>query len=181
MRSYTYEGIVIKRIDFGEADKIITFFTSDRGKLTLIAKGVRKLSSKRAGSLELFNRAKISAVSGRGSLDTLAEVSLLESYSGWRKHLGRVNVAYQLCEIIDKLLPDNQSHPGIYEILSRSLSQISDLSDDWQNRIDSWFVDILIDLGYWPADKKFTGDINKFIESIIQRPLNSSKILKKLS
>jgi DNA repair protein RecO (recombination protein O) len=180
MKSYSIEGIIIKRTDAGEADKFITFFSKDKGKITLKAKGVRKLSSKRAGSLELFNRAKISAVAGRGQLDTLTEVQLLESYSQWRKHLGRVNLAYQLCEVVDKLLPDHQPHPKVYDILSLSLSQISELGDNWQDQLHAWFVDILVELGYWPADRPFTGDVHKFIESLILRPLNSPKILKKL-
>ena len=181
MKSYSVEGIIIKRSDYGEADKIITFFTPDRGKFSLLARGVRKLTSKRAGSLELFNRVKISAVTGRGHLDTLAEVSLCQSYSPWRRHLGRVNIAYQLCEVVDKLLPDGQPHPNIYQILSLSLSRISGLGEDWQNQLNTWLVDILVDLGYWPEDRKFTGDPNSFIESLINRSLNSHKILKKLS
>jgi DNA repair protein RecO (recombination protein O) len=181
MKSYSAQGIIIKRTNFGEADKIITLYSPDRGKFSLLARGVRKLTSKRAGSLELFNRVKISAVTGRGHLDTLTEVSLFQSYTPWRRHLGRVNIAYQLCEVIDKLLPDSQSHPNIYQILSLSLSQISELDNNWQNELNNWLLKILIDLGYWPEEKKFTGDINKFIESLIQRPLNSHKILKMLS
>jgi len=181
MKSYSLQGIIIKRADFGEADKIITLFSSDRGKFSLMARGIRKLTSKRAGSMELFNRVKVSAVSGRGQLDTLTEVQLLESYSDWKKQLGRVNIAYQLCEVVDKLLPDHQPHPRVYEILSLSLSQINRLGADWDKQLDGWLLDILIDLGYWPAGEKFTGDINGFIESLINRPLNSHKILKKLS
>lgn len=181
MRSYTIEGIIIKRTNTGEADKLITLFSPQKGKITLIAKGVRKTSSKRAGSLELFNQARVSAAVGRGMLDTLTEVQLLQPHTGWRKHLGRVNIAYQLCEVIDKLLPEGQPHPNIYQILSLSLSQISHLDTHWQRQLDDWLLQILIDLGYWPVDKKFTGDVNKFIESLILRPLNSHKILKRLA
>jgi len=181
MKSYSAEGIVIKRQNFGEADKLITILSKERGKITLKAKGLRKINSRRSGSLELFNQVKITAATGRSSLDILTEVNVLDSFTSWRKQLGRVNVAYQLCEVVDKLLPEQQPYPQVYVVLSQSLSQISNLGEDWQIKLNAWFKDILTDLGYWPEDRPFTGDINKFIESIIQRPLNSHKILKKLS
>ena len=124
MRTYTVEGIVIKRQNIGEADKLITLFTETLGKITLLARGIRKSSSRRVGSLELFNQVKVSAARGRGELDTLTEVQVLNSFSPWRRFLGRITLAYQLCEIVDKLTPDRQPHPEIFTLLSLSLSQI---------------------------------------------------------
>ena len=120
MPGYSSEGIVIKRQNFGEAGKIITLFTREKGKINLLAKGIRKTTSKRAGSLELFNRVKISAVKGRGELDTLTEVLLVENFARWRKYLGRITIAYQLCEVVDRLTPDRQPHPEIFEIRSKA-------------------------------------------------------------
>ena len=180
MRSYTDEGIVIKRHNFGEADKIISLYTKSHGKITLMARGVRKLSSKRAGSLDLFNQIKFHAVSGRGDMDTLTEVQLLTNFSGWKKHLGRVNIAYQLCELIDKLTADRQPHPEIYNLLSLSLSQISTLGVGWELKIVNCKLKILTELGYWHAGKKHDGDLNNLIESLSERPLHAHKILAKL-
>lgn len=180
MNSYTDEGIVIKRSNIGEAGKLITIFSKNHGKTTAIAKGLRKPTSKRAGLLELFNLVKFHAVQGRGELETLTEVQLLESYSSWRKHLGRVTLAYQLVEVIDKLTPDHQPHPEIFEILSQSLSHISFLKDDWKLNLESWILDILIELGYWPINKQFTGNVYEFMENISSRPLHSPKLLSKL-
>ncbi len=180
MRSYTDEGIVIKRHNLGEADKLITLFSKSHGKITLMARGVRKLASKRAGSIDLFNLIKFHAVSGRGEIDTLTEVQLITDFSGWKKHLGRVNIAYQLCEMIDKLTPDRQSHPEIYNILFASLSQISTLGVDWELKIKNYKLKILTALGYWHADKKHDGDLNDLIESLSERPLHAHKILAKL-
>ena len=180
MRSYTDEGIVIKRHNFGEADKIISLYTKSHGKITLMARGIRKLSSKRAGSLDLFNQIKFHAVSGRGDMDTLTEVQLLTNFSGWKKHLGRVNIAYQLCELIDKLTADHQPHPEIYNILSLSLSQISGLGTDWELKIKNYKLKILTELGYWHEDKKHVGNLDDLIESLSERPLHAHKILAKL-
>lgn len=180
MNSYTSEGIVIKRSNLGEADKLITVFTKNHGKITLVAKGLRKLSSKRAGSMELFNQVRISAIKGKGELDTLAEVQTVNSFSSWRKHLGRVTLAYQLAEIVDKLTPDHHPHPEIYEILFLALSQISKLGADWEIQISNFKLQIVRELGFWPRHKEYYGNINQLIEEIANRPYHSPKLLNKL-
>ena len=55
--SYKTEAIVLKRTNFGEADRLVTVFSQPRGKLVLLAKGIRRLTSRKKGHLELFNRA----------------------------------------------------------------------------------------------------------------------------
>lgn len=179
MRSYNLEGIIIKRSNFGEADKLVTLFTKTHGKVTLMARGIRKLTSKRAGSLELFNMVKVSAIPGRGQIDTLTEVQELQSYSNWRMHMGRVNIAYQLVETIDKLTPDLQPHPHIYIILTSALAQIGDLDDNWQATVDFWILEILRELGFY-SESTYEGNIYDLVESVSERPLNSPKLLAKL-
>lgn len=180
MRSVTDEGVIIKRLNIGEADRLITLFTKSHGKVTVIARGVRKLSSKRAGTLELFNLIKAQIVKGRGELDTLAEIQAISTFKPWRKHLGRVTLAYQMCEAVDKLTADHQPHSQVFSILVTALSQIGNLKKDWKLSIESWLLDILIDLGFWPRDKEFIGDIVELIEGISSRSYNSPKLLSRL-
>ena len=180
MNSYKTEGVVIKRMNIGEAGKLITLFTKDHGKVTVMAKGVRKLSSKRAGSLELFNLLKCQIIKGKSQIDTLAEVQLLEAFSNWRKHLGRVTLAYQLCEVVDKLTPDHEPHPEIFNILTHALGQIGTFGSDWEFQIANLKLQILVELGYWPQDKILDRDINNLIEETSQRSFHSQKFLDKL-
>ncbi len=180
MHSYSLEGIIIKRRNSGEADKIITIFSLQKGKVVLKAKGIRKLNSKRAGSLELFNHVKVAAVPGKSNPDVLTEVVVLNSFSSWRSFLGRVNLAYQIVEAVDKLTPENQPHPRVFEILKTAFLNIDKLNSDWESEIGNWMLEIIRDLGYWPDDEVFTGNIYEFIEEISNRPFNSRKILSKL-
>ena len=55
-RTYKTEGIILKRINFGEADRILTSYTKHFGKISLLAKGVRKITSRKGGNIELFNQ-----------------------------------------------------------------------------------------------------------------------------
>ncbi len=180
MGSYTDAGVVIKRSNIGEADRLVTLFTKSHGKVTVIARGVRKLSSKRAGALELFNEVRAQIVKGRGQLDTLAEVEIVNTFASWRRKLGRITLAYQMCEAVDKLTADHQPHPQVFNILVTALSQISGLGKNWKLEIENWLVEILVDLGFWPHDKEFTGNIVEFIEGISSRSYNSPKLLQKL-
>ncbi len=180
MRSFTVEGVVIKRSNIGEADRLVTLFTRSEGKVIVIAKGIRKLKSKRAGSLELFNLVKAQIIPGKGQIDTLAEVQSLDTFRAFRKHLGRVTLAYQMCEAIDKLTPDRQPHPQVFNILVTALSQISHLGANWEEQIKFWLVEIVKDLGFYPKDQNFDGSIIDFVEEVSSRSYNSPKLLKRL-
>lgn len=180
MRSYTVEGIVIKRSNFGEADRVITLFTKTKGKVAVMGKGIRKLKSKRSGSLELFNRVRAQIIPGKGGIDTLAETQLIDSFNAFRKHLGRVTLAYQMCEAVDKLTPDHEPHPYVFNILVTSLSQISQLGANWEDQIKSWLLEIIKDLGYWPHEKEFDGNIVELVEEVSSRSYNSPKLLNRL-
>ena len=180
MRSYTVEGIILKKSKSGEADHILTLFTANHGKVTVVAKGVRRPTSKRAASLQLFNRLKASIVPGHTSLPTLAEVQIIDAFPSWRSQLGRITLAFEICEIVDKLTPDHQPHPEVFALLSGFLSRISSLGDNWQEKIDQLKIDLLSELGFWSDAKKPQGNLDAYIESLISRPLHSPKLLRML-
>jgi len=180
MRSYKTEGIVLKRINYGEADCILTIYTKHYGKIRAIAKGVRKLTSRKAGSLELFNNVVLFLVKGK-NLDIITEAQVVNLFRYWRKDLLRVGVAYYFCELTDKLTPDEQPNQEIFNLLKDYLSKLSrsSLSD----LIKSFEKDILIDLGFgipkeWENEK---GSLKPYIESITEKKINSSEILKKIN
>ncbi|MDO8487754.1 MAG: DNA repair protein RecO [bacterium] len=180
MRSFTVTAVVIKRSNLGEADRLITLFTNTHGKMTVLAKGVRKLTSKRAPAVELFNLISAQIVKGRGDLNILAEVKMIDTFSSWRGQLGRVTVAYQLAEAVDKLTADHQPHPQVFAILVSSLNHIGSLGANWAKQLETWLIEIIQELGFWPKDKPFKGNMVELVESISSRSYNSPKLLKKL-
>lgn len=181
MRVQTVNGIVIKRSSLNEADRLITLFTSQIGKVTTLAKGVRKITSKRLGSLELFNEIRASLHTSNSSLPIIGEVEVINSHSAWKKHLGRVTLGYSLIETIDKLIPENEPYPSIYKYIISDLYNISNLDQSWKTTSDQWLVQIVQELGYLPKDQSFIGDIHEFIKDLASKPLYSPCILKRLS
>ncbi len=180
MHGTAFEGIILKRTNIRDSDKILTLFTRDRGKIALLAKSIRKSTSRRTGTLELFNRIQGYAVPGKNQLEILTEVQLIDSYSHWRPHLGRITMAYQLCEAIDKLTADNQPHPSLYTTLLKYMGSIGFLGEDWQRQTNTWLLDIIQELGFWPAGKVFTGSIIDYIEDISNSRLYSPRLLSRL-
>ena len=67
-RSFRVEAVVLRHVDWGEADRLLTLYSREKGKLRAIAKGVRRLRSRKAGHLEPFTRAAVQLARGRDLL-----------------------------------------------------------------------------------------------------------------
>ena len=78
-RLYRVSAIVLKRRDQGEADRLLTVFTRDRGKLTLLAKGVRRQASRKAGHIEPFTQVDLLVAKGK-SLDLVTQAETVAAH-----------------------------------------------------------------------------------------------------
>src|SRR3954463_3750707 len=78
-RTYRVEAIVLRRIDFGEADRVLVLYTRERGKMPAVAKGIRRISSRSAGPLELFSRTEIQLARG-ATLDVVPQAEIRDPY-----------------------------------------------------------------------------------------------------
>ena len=100
-RSYKTEVIVLKRINFGEADRLVTVFSKSHGKQRLVAKGIRKITSRKKGHLELFTQVQLQVAKGK-NLDLITEAATVNSFPKLRHNLNRVRIAYLLAELVDQ-------------------------------------------------------------------------------
>lgn len=182
-KSYKSEGVVLKSINFGEADKIFTVFSQKYGKITLLAKGIRRLSSRKKGNLEVFNHIIFFARKTR-SLDLVTEVQLLESFPNLRKKIKKIAVAYEFFESVDKLTAENLSQSEVYYLLLDFLRNLEIIPDNQTEKILEESIQKLLKfLGFWPKEKPFPSNKNavSFVEEIIEKELKSKKFLKKIS
>ena len=127
-RSYRTESVVLRRVDFGEADRLTTLFTLDEGKLRAIAKGVRRTVSKSAGHLELFAHSDVLLTRGR-DLDLVTQADTLHSFRAVREDLLRTAYAYSLAEIVDALTAERQQNPALFRALLAALSALESATD----------------------------------------------------
>ncbi len=173
MKAYRVEGIVIKRKNFGEADRILTVFTKKYGKLKILAKGVRRITSRRGGNVELFNQVDLGIHNGR-TFDILTEAQVLSSFSKIRKKLDLVGLAFYVCEIMDGLCAENQPHPRAYELLVEVLSQLN------EGGVNNFEKNLLVELGYIPKESFEKLDTTNFIEKILEKKLKTRRIISRL-
>lgn len=124
MQGFRVEGIILKRKNFGEADRILTVFTHQRGKISVIAKGVRRITSRRAGNVELLNRVLMFLHQTKG-MPILTEAKSINTYPKLKEDLTLSTYTFHIIELVDKLTAENQDSPLLYEMLVEVLNKLS--------------------------------------------------------
>src|SRR4051812_44153733 len=99
-------GIVLTRIEYGEADRIVTVLTPNDGKLRLMAKGVRRVKSKLAGGVELFSVSSLTYIPGRGDIGTLISSRLETHFGHIVQNIDRTMLGYDLIKLLHKATED---------------------------------------------------------------------------
>lgn len=176
-KKYSTEAIILSKKDYSEADRIITVFTSEYGKLSLLAKGVRNLKSKKRGAIEVFHRVKLSAVKGH-DLDIVTEVDLRKTHQELKNDLRKMSVGYFFCEVVMKLTePDSKSYQ-LFETLNYYFDQLNQSNSLQKTRRD-FIYDILVDLGFWP-EGQIMQNPDQELQEIVDRKLNTPDIARKI-
>lgn len=180
MRSYKTEGIILKRINYGEADRILTAYTKYYGKVKILAKGVRRIKSRRGPNVELFNQTVLFLAKSK-NFDLLSEAEVKNSFPLLKKNLKKVAYAYQVCELVDCLCPEKQEHRRVFDLLTDTFNQLTVTSNGLGAKILADFeLELLRELGYWPKDKSPPSDLEIFIEQILEKKLKSQKFLTQI-
>jgi DNA repair protein RecO (recombination protein O) len=149
MNRINTQGIVLTRTDYAEADRILTFLTPDNGKVSAIAKGVRKQKSKLAGGIELFSVSDISYIIGRKEISTLTSTRLVKHYGGIVKDIDRTSSAYDILKTINKATEDNPE-AAYFELLQTALESLDNPAVSLE-LIRVWFAAQLLRLaGHTP-------------------------------
>ncbi len=128
-RLYRVEAIILKRTDYGEADRILTLLTPERGKVRAIAKGARKPSSRKSGHIELFTHSMLLLAKGR-HLDVVTQADTLDAFMPLRTDLDRLGYAYYLGELADKFSEEEGENRPLYDLLLHALRWMGDAAND---------------------------------------------------
>ena len=128
-RLYRTEAIVLRRSDLGEADRLLTLLTPERGKLRAIAKGARKIASRKSGHVELFNRVNLLIARGRGDFDIVSQAETIEPSRALREDLTRSTYAHYAAELIDRFAEEGTAQPELYALMTDALGWLSSSID----------------------------------------------------
>lgn len=169
-------AFVISTQPYGEADRLITFFTQEKGKLTGIAKGVRRPTSKKRGSLEMFSQVRINMTDSKG-LGIITEAQLISSFQLLRADLKKIAVAYFFCEVVKKISPEGEQNTTMYELLHEAFIMLSEAQNSKVVK-DRFLWDILKDSGF--VEHKTKEDPQKILDQVLEQKLSSIRVGKML-
>jgi DNA repair protein RecO (recombination protein O) len=123
---YRTQGFVLKKVDSGEADRIFTIFTKDFGKLEILGKGIRKISSKLRSGMEIFYLSDIEFIQGK-THKTLTDAILIERFNNLRNSLKRLAIAYKISEVFDSLVVGQEPDKRLWKLLIEVFGKLNSL------------------------------------------------------
>lgn len=157
MPSYVDEGIVLRRVDYGETDRVLTVLTRHHGKVGVLARGVRKPGSRLAANTDLFCHGTLQLARGRGELEVLTEARRLGAATAPGD--ARRAACSALCaELADLALePGHPLDEGLFDLVVEALAGCADPARDPRTAV-IWFTRRMIDrLGYAPELSRCAG------------------------
>lgn len=148
-RVYQANAIVLRRINLGETDKIVTLLTREKGKLSAVAKGSRRPTSRLAGATELFGLCRMLLAVGQ-TLDVVTQVEVREAFPDLRHHLNRIAAASYMAELADHFTEERLPNEEIFDLLLAGLYVVS-ASDDVAYVVTAFSLHLMSVSGYSPT------------------------------
>ena len=116
------EGVVLRSMRFGEADRILHLYTPDRGRIGAIAKGIRRSRSRFGGRLEPFSHVALVLHEGRSDLLTVTGADTVRSHARLRDHAAALDAAARACDATSRLFETTEPHPEVFHLLLNELA-----------------------------------------------------------
>jgi len=147
-RSYRAQGVVLRHVEVGEADQILTFYTLEYGKVQAIAKGIRKLRSRKAGHLEPFSRVELMLARGR-NLDVISQAEAQNTYENLRADLKLIAYGAYVIELLDRFTYEEGENRLLFNLLVDTLARL-DEGASAQTVVHYYEIQLMDLLGFKP-------------------------------
>ena len=120
------EAVVLRSMRYGEADRILHVYTPNRGRVSAIAKGVRRARSRFGGRLEPFFRLQLDLHEGKGELLTVTGAQTVAGHARLRGDARALDAAARACDAVGRLFETGEPHPGVFNLLCRQLALLEE-------------------------------------------------------
>ncbi len=128
LRSRRVEALILRHSDWGEADRLLVLYTRELGKVRAVAKGVRKLSSRKAGHLEPFMQSSLLLAQGK-DLWIVTQAEMMEAFQPLRESLELTGFAAYTAELIDRFVVEELADPSLYTLAQQTWKRLSEGED----------------------------------------------------
>lgn len=147
-RSQRVEAVVLRHNDWGEADRILSLYTLELGKIRVVAKGARKLRSRKAGHLEPFTRVALLLARGR-DMPIVTQAETQDAYLSLREDFLKTTYAAHVVELLDRFTYEEGENPAVYRLLVNTLERL-DSALPPETTVHYFRIRLLDSLGYRP-------------------------------
>ena len=169
MKYQKFSGVIINRRAVADNDRFLTIFTQELGKISVYAKGIRSMKSKRGNSLDLFSHIRFE-VYEKNDHKTLTSVELINGHSDSKTELKHISRLFQIGELVDRFTVEEEPGLDIYNLLVTALTHLSHF--DTPEYMERFKKKLLSCLGYGTRDLD-TQALSDYIESLLDRPLRA--------
>jgi DNA repair protein RecO (recombination protein O) len=120
------EAVVLRSLRYGEADRILHLYTPMRGRVSAIAKGVRRTRSRFGGRLEPFSHVDLELHEGRSDLLTVTGADTIDAHAHLRDDAAALDAAGRSCDAVARLFESGDPHPEVFHLLCNELRLLGD-------------------------------------------------------
>ena len=144
MKLLKTDGIVIKKVDHSEADRMLTLFTKNFGKISININGIRKSKKRHLNGADLFGISNFIFYK-KDEHYILSSFELNETFFNIRKDLEKLNISFHILEILNSILIENETRIGLYKLLLNSFRFLNKNNNPIQNYLLlNYFLTIVI-------------------------------------
>jgi DNA repair protein RecO (recombination protein O) len=151
MPAYKEQGVVLRSVKLGEADKIVTVMTQGSGKVRAVAKGIRKTTSRFGARLEPFTHASLMLYHGRGQLDTITQAEIISPHAALRGDLALFAAGETMLEAVDKVAQEHERNVRLVLLLLAGLRALETGPADPTAVAESFMLKLLSLSGFHPS------------------------------
>lgn len=147
------QGVILSYKDYKEADRLITIYSRDLGKLQVVAQGVRKIKAKLAGHLELFNLSDLQLIARRNSRLLVTSAINCDVFFGIKAEESKLDIAFALSRIADEATLEEQRDERIFNLIVESFKFLDSCPKNCELVYYYFVFNLLVCLGYQPVLK----------------------------
>lgn len=151
MPLYKEQGVVLRSVKLGEADKIVTVMTQGAGKVRAVAKGIRKTTSRFGARLEPFTHVSLMVYRGRGALDTVSQAEIISPFRSICEDLDLFAAGETMLEAVDKVAEEHERNVRLFLLLISGLRALDTHPADPAAVAESFLLKLLSLSGFHPS------------------------------
>lgn len=163
------EAFVLRKRSLPNQDKIITLLTKELGKVTTLAKGIKKITSRRLPHIQTANLINV-ILYKKNDRFYLQETVLRSGFTMIKKDQRKLQVLYQFLFVVERMLPENQPEPLVYTLVKKFLIELSNKQVKNAKLLSHYLNRLLMFLGYSKEDKSLN-EIRSNIQEIIHEKM----------